>query len=72
VSEIDRERRLDNPMLVRWEFASEERLATRNAIYRQLLEGDDGEEFLFPAVAEARPGPFRARRANSIFVAEKR
>jgi len=56
VSEIDRELRLDNPMLVRWEFASEERLATRNAIYRQLIEGDDGEEFLFQAVAEVRPG----------------
>jgi SAM-dependent methyltransferase len=56
VSEIDRELRLDNPMLVRWEFASEERLATRNAIYRRLIEGDDAEELLFQAVAEARPG----------------
>jgi SAM-dependent methyltransferase len=56
VSESDRELRLDNPMLVRWEFASEERLATRNAIYRQLIEGDEAEEFLFQAVAEVRPG----------------
>jgi SAM-dependent methyltransferase len=56
VSEIDGELRLDNTMLVRWEFASEERLATRNAIYRQLIEGDEAEEFLFQAVAEVRPG----------------
>ena len=28
--------RLDNPMLVRWEFASEERLEKRNQIYRSL------------------------------------
>jgi SAM-dependent methyltransferase len=46
---------LDNPMLVRWEFASEERLATRNAIYRSLIGGDNAEEFVFEAVAEARP-----------------
>ena len=56
MSESDRELRLDNPMLVRWEFASEERLATRNAIYRQLIAGDEAEEFLFQAVAEVRPG----------------
>jgi hypothetical protein len=29
----EREFRLDNPMLVRWESASEERLEQRNAIY---------------------------------------
>lgn len=46
---------LDNPMMVRWEFASEERLATRNAIYRRLIEGDQAEEFVFDAVAEVRP-----------------
>jgi SAM-dependent methyltransferase len=46
---------LDNPMLVRWEFASEERLATRNAIYRELTEGDNAEDFVFDAVAEAKP-----------------
>jgi SAM-dependent methyltransferase len=56
VTEFDRELRLDNPMLVRWEFASEERLAIRNALYRQLIEGDQAEDFVFEAVAEARPG----------------
>jgi len=47
--------RLDNQMLVRWEFASEERLEKRNAIYRQLIEGDDAEELLFKSVAETAP-----------------
>jgi len=47
--------RLDNPVLVRWEFASEERLAKRNAIFRALVEGDNPEEIAFAAVAEARP-----------------
>ena len=46
---------LDNPVLVRWEFASEERLATRNALYRQLIEGDHGEDVLFEAVRERSP-----------------
>ena len=47
--------RLDNPMLVRWEFASEERLEQRNAIYRQLVEGTNAEELLFDAVKEFAP-----------------
>lgn len=47
--------RLDNPMLVRWEFASEERLEKRNAIYRSLIEGLDAEEMLFQAVKEFAP-----------------
>lgn len=47
--------RLDNPMLVRWEFASEERLETRNAIYRELIEGQNAEEVAFEAVAEVAP-----------------
>ena len=51
----DHELRLDNPLLVRWEFASEERLATRNAIQRGLAEGEHAEELLFKAVAEAQP-----------------
>jgi SAM-dependent methyltransferase len=55
VSEPGRELRIDNPLLVRWEFASEERLATRNAIYRQLVEGDNAEDFVFDAVARAQP-----------------
>jgi ubiquinone/menaquinone biosynthesis C-methylase UbiE len=55
VSDASRDLRLDNPLLVRWEFASEERLATRNALMRQLIEGDDPEQFVFDAVAEVRP-----------------
>ena len=55
MSSSDRELRLDNPLLVRWEFASEERLATRNAIYRRLIEGDEAEQFIFEAVAEMKP-----------------
>lgn len=46
---------LDNPMLVRWEFASEERLGTRNAIYRKLSEGQNAEDVLFGAVVAAAP-----------------
>jgi ubiquinone/menaquinone biosynthesis C-methylase UbiE len=42
-------------MLVRWEFASEERLTTRNAIYRKLIEGQNAEDVLFEAVVEAAP-----------------
>jgi SAM-dependent methyltransferase len=49
------ELRLDNPMLVRWEFASEERLETRNAIYRRLIDGDNAEEMVFAAVREVSP-----------------
>ena len=49
------ELRLDNPMLVGWEFASEERLETRNAIYRQLIDGVNAEELVFEAVREVSP-----------------
>jgi SAM-dependent methyltransferase len=47
--------RLDNPMLVRWEFASEERLEKRNALYRRLVEGINAEEALFESVKEFAP-----------------
>jgi ubiquinone/menaquinone biosynthesis C-methylase UbiE len=46
---------LDNPTLVRWEFASEERLGTRNAIYRRLVEGVNAEDLVFEAVREVNP-----------------
>jgi ubiquinone/menaquinone biosynthesis C-methylase UbiE len=46
---------LDNDMLVRWEFASEERLEKRNAILRRLIEGIDAEGTTYDAVAEAKP-----------------
>jgi SAM-dependent methyltransferase len=49
------ELRLDNPILVQWEFASEERLDKRNSIYRQLVEGDNAEDVLFGAVAQVSP-----------------
>jgi ubiquinone/menaquinone biosynthesis C-methylase UbiE len=48
-------RRLDNPVLVQWEYASEERLRARNEIYRDLLEGPSAEEAIFVAVAEVAP-----------------
>lgn len=51
----DEEFRLDNPMLVRWEFASEERLEKRNAIHKRLVEGNDAEDMLFAAVKEFAP-----------------
>jgi SAM-dependent methyltransferase len=48
-------RRLDNPVLVQWEYASEERLRTRNALYRELTDGPGIEQFVFDAVAAAPP-----------------
>jgi SAM-dependent methyltransferase len=47
--------KLDNPLLVRWEYASEERLAKRNSIFRALIKGDNPEDVAFDAVAEVRP-----------------
>ena len=47
--------RLDNPLLVRWEFASEERLNKRNAIFRSLVEGDSPEDLAIVAVEAVRP-----------------
>jgi SAM-dependent methyltransferase len=47
--------KLDNPLLVRWEYASEERLQKRNAILRSLSRGPNPEDAAFAAVAEQRP-----------------
>ena len=47
--------RLDNPLLVRWEYASEERFAKRNAIFHELLEGSNPEDVAFEAVAACTP-----------------
>lgn len=47
--------KLDSPLLVQWEYASEERLAVRNLIYRELLEGKNAEDVVFDSVKEARP-----------------
>lgn len=47
--------RLDNPLLVRWEYASEERFAKRTAIFHALLDGIDPDHVAYDAVAEKRP-----------------
>jgi SAM-dependent methyltransferase len=47
--------RLDNPLLVRWEYASEERFAKRDAIFHALLQGRNPEDVAFDAVAEGKP-----------------
>ena len=45
----------DNPLLVRWEYASEERLQNRNAILRSLSTGTNPEQAAFDAVADLKP-----------------
>jgi SAM-dependent methyltransferase len=47
--------KLDSPLLVHWEYASEERLAVRNKTYRDLVEGANAEEMVFEAVRECAP-----------------
>ena len=47
--------KLDNPLLVRWEYASEERLAKRNEVFRALIQGENPEDVAYAAAAEARP-----------------
>jgi ubiquinone/menaquinone biosynthesis C-methylase UbiE len=50
--------KLDNPLVVQWEYASEERLAKRNETYRELTEGVVAEDAAFDAVGEVRPRRF--------------
>ena len=50
--------KLDNPLVVQWEYASEERLAKRNQTYRELTEGVVAEDAAFEAVREAKPERF--------------
>jgi SAM-dependent methyltransferase len=45
----------DNPLFVQWEYASEERLKTRNEAYRRLIQGLNAEDVAFEAVAESSP-----------------
>jgi ubiquinone/menaquinone biosynthesis C-methylase UbiE len=45
----------DTPLLVRWEYASEERLEKRNAILRGLSAGTNPEQVAFEAVAALKP-----------------
>lgn len=47
--------RLDSPLLVQWEYASEERLRTRNEAYRRLVRGLHADDVAFEAVAEVSP-----------------
>ncbi len=48
--------RVDNPFVVQWEYASEERLAARNAVYRSLLrEGENAEEVAYDIVLGLSP-----------------
>jgi SAM-dependent methyltransferase len=47
--------KLDNPLLVRWEYASEERFAKRNAIFQALLDGSNPNDVAYEAVAEKKP-----------------
>jgi ubiquinone/menaquinone biosynthesis C-methylase UbiE len=47
--------RLDNALLVRWEYASEERFAKRDEIFHALLQGRNPEDVAFEAVAEGKP-----------------
>jgi SAM-dependent methyltransferase len=50
--------KLDNPLVVQWEYASEERLAKRNQTYRELTEGVIAEDAAFDAVRESSPERF--------------
>jgi len=50
--------KLDNPLVVQWEYASEERLAKRNQTYRDLTEGVNPDDAVFEAVREAAPERF--------------
>jgi len=47
--------KLYNPLLVRWEYASEERLEKRNAVVRALSRGPGPEDAAFGAVAAVQP-----------------
>jgi SAM-dependent methyltransferase len=55
VSDRDEPFRLDNPLFVQWEYASEERLAKRNAAYSRLVQGVSAEDAAYEAVAEVSP-----------------
>jgi SAM-dependent methyltransferase len=50
--------KLDNPLVVQWEYASEERLAKRNATYRELLAGVNPEEAVAAVVRACAPQRF--------------
>jgi SAM-dependent methyltransferase len=45
----------DDPLFVSWEYASEERLVTRNQAYRRFITGPSAEDVAFEAVREVAP-----------------
>lgn len=47
--------RLDDPELVRREYASEDRLAARSRVFRELVDGPNAEELALEAVGEVSP-----------------
>ena len=47
--------KLNSPLVVQWEYASEERQVKRDATYRRLVEGDHAEDVAFAAVAALSP-----------------
>jgi ubiquinone/menaquinone biosynthesis C-methylase UbiE len=47
--------KLDNPLLVGWEYASEERFAKRSSLFHALLVGDNPDDLAYDTVAEAAP-----------------
>jgi SAM-dependent methyltransferase len=47
--------RLNSPLVVQWEYASEERQEKRDAAYRALVDGAHAEDVAFAAVVEVRP-----------------
>jgi ubiquinone/menaquinone biosynthesis C-methylase UbiE len=47
--------KLDNPLLVGWEYASEERFAKRTAMFHALLSGGNPDHVAYETVAEANP-----------------
>ena len=47
--------KLNSPLVVQWEYASEERQAKRDATYRALVDGVHAEDVAFEALVEVRP-----------------
>jgi SAM-dependent methyltransferase len=47
--------KLDNPLLVGWEYASEERFAKRTELFHALLQGGNPDHIAYDVVAEGKP-----------------
>jgi SAM-dependent methyltransferase len=50
--------KLDNPLVVQWEYASEERLAKRNKTYSELTAGVNPDDVIVEAIRESSPQRF--------------